>query len=614
FGVNNGGNQDIYVMTMRDRQLHRMTSHAALDAYFAWSPDGKQIVFASERSGDREIWIMPVDKGDSEAKQLTRSRGSDDDPTFTPDGRVVFDSVRGGTQDIWIMDADGGNPRVLFGTPAFEQVARVSPDGQWVVFESIPDGSTGKPDLRFGSIDGGDSMSIGNGNAPFFSADGEFIIYESEVAGGTTLVRVKNPKAVAKPEIIPLIANIEKTQKQQFEQLADEAFNALKSGYYDPGFNGRDWDKIRARYAPVIGQAETTEEMANLLNRAIGELGSSHMGYYASSDYSRANSGTGRLGATTRMVNLPGEGSEVVRALEVVDTIPGGPADKIWLRKGDLIRAVNGKPVQHVNFYRMLTGQRAVMLTVSSASNTDDTRDVQVELANDGQIRQLEYQAWESRNQKAVAEAGKDMAYVHLTGMNPENLQKIVAYLTGPGANKDGLVLDVRNNGGGHLHNQLMDIFNRQPFGQYRPRNGKEAYEPGLTWNKPVVLLINEHSFSDAEVFPAAFRAVNRGPIIGRRTPGGVIGTRDIQLSDGSTLRVPTVGWFRMNGENMEGNGQAPDIDVPLGFQDQLDNADPQLERAIQALREEMNKAKAAGKPEDGPGGATDGSGDTRNN
>ena len=611
FQVNNGGNQDIYVMTLRDKQLHRMTSHNAADAYFAWSPDSTQIVFASERSGDREVWVMPVNGGDSQAKQLTRSRGSDDDPTFAPDGRIVFDSARGGTQDIWIMDADGGNPRVLFATQAFEQVARVSPDGQWVVFESFTQGAQGKPDIRFGSINGGDSMSLGNGNAPFFSPDGEFVIYEADVAGGTSLVRVKNPKAVATPEIIPMIAQIEKTQTQQFSQLADEAFNALKSGFYDPGFHGRDWDKIRARYAPVISQSGTTEEMANLLNRAIGELGASHQGYYASSEYSRANVGTGRIGATLQLETIPGaEGDAAVRGLKLLDVVPGGPADKSWLRKGDWIRAVNGKPVQHINFYRMLTGQRQVTLTVSSSTDVDSTRDVQIELINDGQLRALEYAAWEEKNQKAVTSGGNDLAYVHLTGMNPENLQKIVAYLSGPAKDKAGLVLDVRNNGGGHLHNQLMDIFNRQPFGQYRPRNGKEAWEPGLTWTKPVVLLINERSFSDAEVFPAAFKSVNRGPVIGVRTPGGVIGTHDIQLSDGSTLRIPTVGWFRTNGENMEGNGCEPDVEVPLTVEDEQAGRDPQLGKAIETLRELINKAKSSGStPDDGGSNGANGGG-----
>ena len=122
------------------------------------------------------------------------------------------------------------------------------------------------------------------------------------------------------------------------------------------------------------------------------------------------------------------------------------------------------------------------------------------------------------------------------------------------------MVLDVRYNGGGNIHIPLMQILTSKPLMQFQPRGGPKILQPELYWDKPVVVLINERSFSDAEVFPDAFRSANIGKIVGVPTAGGVIGTNDIQLSDGSTLRIPRVGYYSHGRHAPRGHGVQPDI------------------------------------------------------
>src|SRR5204863_4551667 len=128
-----------------------------------------------------------------------------------------------------------------------------------------------------------------------------------------------------------------------------------------------------------------------------------------------------------------------------------------------------------------------------------------------------------------------------------------------------------------------------RPYVQMEVRGaGSRTTQPNLYWGKPIVLLINERSFSDAEVFPWSFRELKLGKIVGVPTAGGVIGTNDINLSDGSKFRIPRVGWYGLDGTNLEGLGVKPDVLVEETIEDRLNGRDPQLAKAIEIIGEEI--------------------------
>ncbi len=583
-----GDTSNIFVHDLRTNESTQITDSQEGDFYHDFSPEGDAIVFASDRGGQRDIFLVELEDP-TQVTQLTDSPGSDDDPTFTPCGEyIVFDSARSqGQQGIWIMERDGSNPRELFNSARYEQVPRISPDGRFVVFESIDMNTQGQlPEIRFGSLDGGATMSLGQGRLPLFSGDGRYVMFESE----GELMRVETPERVVTPERVPMLAQIERPLSEHYRNLFLEAWSALRAGFYDEQMHGVDWDSVRERYLPLVEQCRTDAEFSILMNRALGELGASHMGYMRPRPNPNPDSQLRYLGGELRLVHTP-RGF----AMRVKETLRNGPLDQAWVRPGDHIFAVNGTRLRpDVNFFRLLTGERDVTLLVSTGEEWDRARRVEVELASAQQRQALEQHEWERRNMRLVASQSRNrVGYVHLSGMNPQNLSKITRWIQTVGNRHDALVLDVRNNGGGNIHNQLMDIFTRETRGVMHPRGGRQVPTPQVTWNKPVIVLVNERSFSDAEVFPHMFQQAGRGLVVGTETPGGVIGTRNIQLRDGSQLRIPMVGFFSVDGHNLEGHGVQPDVVVVKTLEDVANDRDPQLERAVQLVLAELEEEAA---------------------
>ena len=149
---------------------------------------------------------------------------------------------------------------------------------------------------------------------------------------------------------------------------------------------------------------------------------------------------------------------------------------------------------------------------------------------------------------------------------------------------KQGVIIDVRFNGGGNIADTLLSWLAIKPYGAYLPRDGYVAPAPGRSWDKPIIVLMNEHSMSNAEMFPYFMRATGLAKLVGMATPGYVIWTSGLPLVDGTNARMPGSGVFRKDGSPMEDLGEKPDFTVPLSNEDWLTNRDPQLEKAIELL------------------------------
>jgi acetylornithine deacetylase/succinyl-diaminopimelate desuccinylase-like protein len=212
-----------------------------------------------------------------------------------------------------------------------------------------------------------------------------------------------------------------------------------------------------------------------------------------------------------------------------------------------------------------------------------DTVEVKVHPERYGSFRQRLYDEWIRTNQAQVdAKGGGRIAYVHMKDMGGQSLEQFYIEMTSEAFQRDALILDLRFNTGGNVHDDILRFLTQRPYTQWKYRGGKLAPQPNFApAARPIVLLINEQSLSDAEMTAAGFKALKLGPVIGTETYRWLIFTSGRALVDGSYFRLPSWGCYTLDGQDIERHGVAPDIYVQTTVKDRLDGRDPQLDRAI---------------------------------
>jgi tricorn protease len=595
---------DIYVVDVRTGASTQVTNAPKDDAFQNWSPDGKRLVFCSDRTGNKEIWVLDLES--QQQAQLTNHDAADDDPSFSPDGKLIaFDSGRDGSQAIYLMNADGSGVRRISGGGGFFQVPCFSPDGKMLVFEAMNPGTGASGGLYVIAVSGGQAMQISeDGSGACWSPLGDFIYFAAERGGEGGAYRVAAPKGIWAGERIPFIGRVQVDQRKELENLFDEAWAALKNGFYDPKMHGIDWDAMKGKYRAWAIDAENKDEFHNVVRQMLAELGASHLGIGGGhrARVAPAVQPTGYMGVDFAQDPEESGSRRVVRVLSK------GPADGAGMRVGDLVTKINGTELKaETNLDKLLAGTVGKPLPVAyrprTAAGLEAEKTVQLVPLPAGRVNELLYDEWVATCTRRVEDATKtkdgEVGYIHLNQMNGPNLQRFVQTVQQWAANPKvkGMILDVRNNGGGNIHQPLMQILISRPLARVTLRGRDPGIQPDTYWDRPVTLLINERSFSDAEVFPFMFREAKCGKIVGVPTAGGVIGTNDITLSDGSMFRVPRTGFQSMDGKDLEGMGVPPDILVEETSEDRLAGKDPQLSKAIEVILAEVaEREKAAPK------------------
>ena len=200
------------------------------------------------------------------------------------------------------------------------------------------------------------------------------------------------------------------------------------------------------------------------------------------------------------------------------------------------------------------------------------------------------YKEWVRANKQFVDSVSHHkLAYIHIRAMDMESVKEFKRELYAQ-RDRKALVLDIRYNDGGSTHDIILDILRRAHYLYSVKRGEKEKeYRSLFSWDKPVVLIINSNCYSDAEIFPAGFKQLKLGKVVGTPTFGAVIGTDDITLFDGITVfRVPSEGWYRLNGKSLELGPVQPDIYVENPPIYDNTTGDPQLKKAISVLMDEI--------------------------
>jgi tricorn protease len=277
--------------------------------------------------------------------------------------------------------------------------------------------------------------------------------------------------------------------------------------------------------------------------------------------------------------------------------IPKGPASHraSHILAGEIIRQVDGvSVVPATDPSTVLNGppDRDIVLHVAGVDGKE--RDVHLRPISYATARKLLYDQWMEQNRAQVHQwSGGTLGYLHISAMNDESFERFEEELYAAGAGKDGLVIDVRENGGGSTTDHLLTALTQPRHAITVPRGGTPGYPQDrmvyAVWQKPIVVLCNQNSFSNAEIFSHAIKTLKRGKLVGVPTAGGVISTGAVSIMDIGTLRLPFRGWYGVEtGRDMELNGARPDFVVWPQPGDTARGVDAQLQKGVDVLKSDV--------------------------
>jgi tricorn protease len=661
-----GTRGDIHIMDLETREIRTLVTGWDPETHWRWSPDSQYIAYVqSNLNFNQDIFIVPAD-GSSKPVNITRHPDNEAAPRWSADGKILsFISERINEEfDVWAVylekdlealtpqelkeyyeeagkaakkrkplkvrapgeddeegetandeaeaqkeedDASAPDENELDLEDAYLRLRRITsisgnetdlemtPSGEYLIFNSRGD-APGLYSIRW---DGREQKRLGgNASVQHVSLTGDKVIL---VTGGNA--------ATVKPagggmETVSISDRIRIDLEKQSSQKFLEAARRLGEEYYHPTMNDVDWPALTEEYHALVLGAHTADEFNWVANRFVGELNGSHLGIRARGDSAPNRESHGRLGIDARRVD---------DGFEVIDIIPESPAAKgpMALKVGDVITAIEFEPFDPTDTIRSkLKGRAGEETVVSIRRQTDEGEtlhlDVLLTPTSYYGERSLKYRAWRQENARLVDEwSGGRLGYIHIQGMNQSSLDVFERDLFAAAHGKDGLIIDVRNNGGGWTADRLLASIMVQEHAYTLPRGAdwsRTGHYPQdrlfiQRYTLPINMLCNEKSFSNAEIVAHAFRTLARGTLVGQQTHGSVISTGGFRLIDGTSVRLPSRGWFVVPTEgngftepvNMELHGAMPDLVIPQTPEAEAQGDDEQLRAAVDDLLQRLD-------------------------
>jgi tricorn protease len=378
----------------------------------------------------------------------------------------------------------------------------------------------------------------------------------------------------------------------EWDQMFKEAWRLMRDHFWDAGMSQIDWAEVLKRYQPLLKRLSTRREFSDLLWEFQGELGTSHAYEYGGDYNSGPNYAQGKLASTLQWE----EQDKAYRILEIADGDPWSEKTTSPLRllhnplqPGDLVLAVNGHRLSLAEPPEKFLVNRAdqrVTLTVlrrDSHSGPGEAKEEKVIVKALRREAPIRYRAWVEANRARVHDLSKGrLGYVHIPNMSAAGFAEFHRGYYSE-VERDGLVVDVRYNGGGNVSALLLEKLARRRLGFDVQRWGQPIPYPQDSPAGPLVALTNEQAGSDGDIFSHCFKLMGLGPLLGKRTWGGTIGIWPRHhLVDGTVTTQPEFAfWFVDVGWGVENYGTDPDEEIEIRPQDWRDGIDPQLERAV---------------------------------
>jgi len=629
---------DIFVMASSggEKEPHKITFDASNDVNPRFGPDGRKLFFqrVASSSGNTpnsvqiySVWLEHLDRDpdDAEEREAEPTTNPPQGDGATGDGtgpvrrppanrpphetKMDWEGMRHRTRQItrmpfpisnYVIAPDGRT--IIFVTSEPAGLANVG-----VIYSIQDDGKrlnriiAGQPPTDDGEGGPGGGGGFGGGFSELnISRDGRTLFFRerdgvySVPLGATPQAPAGAARETAGRRRINFNVRVRIDHAAEWAEMFDDGWRTMKYRFYDPQMHGMDWDAARAKYRPLVDYVGDRQELLNIVNEMIGELNASHTG---AAPPPRGQGGGG--GASTGNLGLELEPDTAAGRYRVTYIYEDGPADKDWVRVkvGDYLLAINGKPVKAGDDYWELLNNRLnrkVDVAFNSKPSEDGAWHTRIEAISTNAYSQLRYERWVKERRKRVDElSGGRVGYLHIQAMNEPSLRRFEKEIR-EYRNKEALVIDQRWNGGGNIEQELLAILVQREYEIWQPRGTEATGRPFAGFFGPKVVMQNWRSASNAEMFPAGFRALGLGKVVGTPTMGAVIGTGSYSLIDGSTVRTPGVGVFLADTKrtNMENYGVQPDVFVDNKPEDVLAGRDRQLEAAVDELMKQLNGTK----------------------
>jgi tricorn protease len=384
-------------------------------------------------------------------------------------------------------------------------------------------------------------------------------------------------------------ATIQVDKKALRAQVFNEGWRIMKNRFYDAEMNGVDWTVQRTKYAALLDNLVDENELHNVMMMMIGELNASHTGVSGGPSDSGPSIGATRSPGFDVVFDPSGY-------YRVGHVYKAGPADHDYLKvkEGNFIIALDDRDLKTSdNYYQRMTlpSTNKMRFMINDKPAKDGAWEVVI--TPGGNAGDLQYQRWVSDRRAMVDKLSNgEIGYLHIRAMDAPSLRQFQLDLAA-NRTKKALVIDQRFNGGGGIDQELLQILAGREY-QYTVGRDAGVRQPRpQNFYGPMVVMQNERSASDAEMFPAGFRALGLGKVVGVPTMGAVIGTGSYTLLDGSAIRTPGSGvWLTKGGQNMENYGVPPDVYVDNTPASHLQGRDLQIEKAVEMLKADLASRK----------------------
>ncbi|MCY2685735.1 S41 family peptidase [Salinimicrobium sp. TH3] len=426
--------------------------------------------------------------------------------------------------------------------------------------------------------------------------------YEVAAKGEKILYRVNDKfgiadlgKKPAKPGLDLGSVQVKINPKAEWQNIFNEAWRVNRDYFYDPGMHGVDWDQMKEKYSQFLPHLTTRDDLYQVMEWMFSELGVGHHRFSSRGDKFEEPDDIkgGLLGADYEVANGRYRIKKIYGGLNWNPdmrsplTEPG-----VNIKEGDYILKVNGEEVtSNDNLFRFFenTAGKLVNLTVSSSPSLNNARTEKVTpIETEWALRNRD---WIEGNIKKVDKATNgQVAYVYVPNTADQGHEYFKRYFF-PQANKKALIIDERFNGGGQLADYYIDLLKRPHQANWSFRYGEDLKSPSASIQGPKVMLINETAGSGGDYLPWMFRKFDMGTIIGKRTWGGLVGVLGYpEFIDGGIVTAPNVAFYTEDGYRVENEGVAPDIEVEQTPKEVIAGNDPQLQKAIEVVMQQLKE------------------------